>query len=630
MKYINFYLIKQLDTSNFLMVIVAEIQDSDKKNLDSNIWRRDSNVIFRNEIGESEALLPFPADWQLKQGVAHVLQSDESYYPTPCFFKELQEVKQKCFFMILSHSKGFSAILTLSHCGQELFCSGCDQGVLIHIKSFKEGEVAGLIAVHSESLDQLFAQVAKYAREICHWDKQLPTRSSWGLLGSKVGWQSGINTNHQQILSQVEKAQSQLKFVIIGEGWQDLDSNGALKSFGPDPEKFPEGLAALVNQLQELGVEHVGVWHGMMGATQGVSSALATQYDLPADENGYYYLGSEQGKAFEFYSEYYQSLRAEGISFVKVGDQLSAMALNAPQQDLVTLYHQLRTAIHAAGAVQLRGRQLFSEAVYGIALPCWDGGQAVQIGEAPDLANPLALKRAIRNHLQNTHWMQQFGRPFFCEWKTSDQIMAVLQAFSRGPITIAGQTEEVTPLLSKIILPLGERLRPDTPLELSEESILNDRKFYCAYCRSGGNKNFLAFNFSGETRKTTIKEEELFALYSSEKGFLGIHHEVEVEVEREVEIFTVAPLQSGVAVFGSPLFYVMPGTIVEVDVEPEVVNVMTKIEGAFIAYSERDILEVRRNGKTVPWGYDPVTKILEVDEIEQLTVNPTHYSIAFA
>ncbi|KAJ3414638.1 hypothetical protein HDV05_006279 [Chytridiales sp. JEL 0842] len=132
-----------------------------------------------------------------------------------------------------------------------------------------------------------------------------------------------------------EKVKQQLKvlqdsgirvgYVLIDDGWQDVDDQSRLSSIAPN-EKFNKSFD-FVKELKTLfGINYVGVWHSILGYWAGISPAgnLATNYATSqirrkTDRTKIACIDSKS--VLQFYKTFHASLYASGIDFIKVDDQ---------------------------------------------------------------------------------------------------------------------------------------------------------------------------------------------------------------------------------------------------------------------------------------------------------------------
>ena len=116
-------------------------------------------------------------------------------------------------------------------------------------------------------------------------------------------------------------------------------------------------------------------------------------------------------------------------------------------------------------------------------------------------------------------------------------------------------------------------------------------------------------------------------------GFLGtLYKKQQLSITlkpNESDIYTFAPLEKGVAVFGCYPFYLAPGPVTEVNVEEDLMVIGSLVAAPLIVYCEKEIFDVRRNGSAVPWEFDNIRKILTIEARSHIVGIPSVYTIHF-
>ena len=479
-----------------------------------------------------------------------------------------------------------------------------------------------------------------------------------------LGWGSGqalgVNIAHDTILNAVwalKQSGVQPGHVIIDEGWQDLARNlkdegspPSLLSFDADAICFPKGLKGLVEELKDAGVHSVGVWHGMMGSRGGVHPTLAKRYGLSPDNKGRYLLGFDLGKTFEFYHDFYSFLRRQGVDFIKVGDQGRPHSFVPADADVSLLYRNLQTALQAAASLHFNSVHFNTDCLRSENILYWSTARIARTAHNIDFRNPVGAMQAIRNNLANSLWLQHLMVPDFDAWASDtpqSETLAIFHGLS-GSFNILSDATKThnTSLIHKVVLPSGHVLRADTPLQLCKSSIfvnpLKDKEIYKAYTRKGDTFVIGAFNLTGGKRSLqgSVTASDIcgipqgrYAVSSMRNGFVGIfeeHESFKVKLKpNQSDIFTFAPLKDRMAVLGCYGFFLPPGPITEVSYGEDSVHVFSVAAAPLLIYSEREILDVRRNNIAVPWEYDGRRKTLSIDSRQDIQEEPSRYTIRF-
>ncbi|EEA25027.1 hypothetical protein TMatcc_008129 [Talaromyces marneffei ATCC 18224] len=149
----------------------------------------------------------------------------------------------------------------------------------------------------------------------------------------------GQNLTEDKILDALDVLKSHgIKVVnlIIDDNWQSLDNEGeeqwnrALKSFEANKTGFPSGLRHTTSVIRQRhpSIEHIAVWHALMGYWGGISPTgdLAQKYKTKEVEKkdsvaGGKMLAIDPDDINRFYNDFYSFLTSAGIDAVKTDAQ---------------------------------------------------------------------------------------------------------------------------------------------------------------------------------------------------------------------------------------------------------------------------------------------------------------------
>ena len=146
----------------------------------------------------------------------------------------------------------------------------------------------------------------------------------------------------------------QPRYMILDDGWQELDDKFRMKSFGTN-ERFPDGLKPVVDQAKnEYGVKCFGIWHALQGYWAGVSpkGPLAKEYDVKTVEGRRPSVMEKQtcgivsgNDIYRFYQDWYAELRSQGIDMVKVDSQSGLQEYTPKKTGYVGLMRDYQRAL---------------------------------------------------------------------------------------------------------------------------------------------------------------------------------------------------------------------------------------------------------------------------------------------
>lgn len=550
------------------------------------------------------------------------------------------------YILLTNDGTDYTFFISLSHSGVHSSLEGNDEGITLHINNTSSQSVPVLAIVKGKKLHDVIKEGIAKALELTGGyghlvEKKLPA-PKWF---ESLGWEtSHSSVSHQSIIESVQgffKAGIRLGYVLIGEGWQNLQVD-TLASFDADTAKFPEGLKGVIRDLHAMGVKHVGVWHGIMGARGGLGAGLARRYEISVDHSGRYHLGTDLGRTFQYYHDYYEYLRKQGVTFTKVGDQGRLHDNNSLMKDKTQIMKNLQTAIQGACSVQFDSLHFNAECLGNGNIFYWANSRIASISES---AIPNQI---IRDNLSGGLWLQYLMQPDFNSWSLEKcKKLAIFHALSGSLNVVRGDVNlQNLPLLKKMLLPSGKLLLADKILTLCSDSAFFDPLTTNQICKAftvKGECGILGLFHLCSTEEglsvsvfpSDIEElkGELFAVYSHNKGFLGV-----VKTKESLTLFLesgeddaliFSPVKHGIAVFGSHAFLLCPAVLVDVDIEIESIHITMLVAGPLFIYSEKSILEVRRNGQTVPWEFDAANKTLVVDAQSPIIEMHATYTILF-
>lgn len=576
----------------------------------------------------------------------------------PYYFSNIREVK-RCFFLITRNQKGVRALFCLSHRGVSSSLNGEEGGCILHLRGEARESIPVLVCIHGANLYQTVELAVRIGVKLVSHSGKLreekPPIHPWM---ESLGWESGgafgEDPTHDKIVSAIwglRQAGIQPGYVLIDDGWQETAMQGSrrvLLSFKADKKRFPMGLSGLVQELQRAGVHHVGVAHPILGGRGGVADELADSYELVRDRNSTRLLGFDLGRTFQFYHDYYQYLSEQGITFTKVKYQTEVEQNVDDPASVSELFHHLQSAIQAAASLHFDAPHLNSECICGENVFYWTTSRLACAADDLDTQSLQGAKKAVRNVLANSLWMQHLMNPDFNAWTTDfpqSRMLAMLHALS-GTINMISDPpgKSNIELLKKSVLPSGKLIQTDHPLTLCNESTffnpLTESLLYRGFSFKGEAGILALFNLSRKRKpiQEMVSPQEIegivgdrFAVYSHDNGFLGVFHKEEsfpISIKQhEADILTFAPIHKGVALIGCYAFFVPPGPIQEVTREDESMHISSVVTSPMIMYSERNVMDIRRNGEPIPWDYDDTKKLLVIDSRQSQREIPTVYTI---
>ncbi|HEX8141151.1 MAG TPA: Sip1-related alpha-galactosidase [Pyrinomonadaceae bacterium] len=496
-----------------------------------------------------------------------------------------------------------------------------------------------------ETYEAAFEASGQYGR--LRWQKSYPEVFSW------LGWCSWNAYEHgvteEKILNSVRSLSSKgipIGFVLVDDGWLSIKAD-KLVGFNADPQKFPRDLAGLARVLREqYRIAHIGVWHTFQGYWSGVESdsEIGRAHQLFKGLDGKALPDPRDGRGESFYAEWYRRLKEWGFDFVKVDGQGNNIKFT---NGLMPLF--------ASGGGEHRNfqeaaRKYFSDAGTGDerreaglnVINCmemslenaynWRISNIARNSDdyLPD--TPQNAKEHTYYNAYNAYWTSNFAYPDWDMFQSHDAhgaYHAVARSISGGPVYITDKPGMEQP---EILRPLaysdGRLLMLDEPGQVTRDLLLTDvalepvaLKVFGRIARPGLSAGMIAaFNVNKSARSVAGKisasdvegltnagasAQTTFAVYQRSKGLASLLGTRQTSLTFSLdsfgyELFTLAPVKEGVAVFGLLDKYLGPAAVVSQEIAAHQVTVRLREAGEFGAWLENPPTRVELDGRALP------------------------------
>jgi raffinose synthase len=634
------------------------------------IWEKGKPFILEAKPFIGEFKIQFSGPSETGRAICYSLAQPFSSSVIPRYTDDLSQVPKNTFCLIATGDDGdYRLLLALSNRDMLSGFEGAEGRLIFRAESGSSREAnqnrVCLIGLTGRDPHQLMKRGWELALEgtgavgrLKEAKGELPEWMS--TLGFVIGSGNGKEITHEGVIARVKELIAIgfiPGYVIIEEGWQQgarsgLDRSGreSLINFQADTRKFPRGLKGVVDDLHRIGVRHIGVWHGIMGHRGGIHPKLAKQYDLPPDDQGRYFLGYDLGRTYQFYHDYYGFLRSQGIDFVKVGDQSNLSSFSRQGMDITRLSSNLQEAIQSAASIQFHSPVLNSECLRPENLLYWASSKIAGGSFEGGFDGPMEVTRLIRDGMAHAFWlspMMQIDLPSWRNFPYFRETLAIFYSLSESMWNLTEiPDEESRALLKRAFLPSGKLIQSDAPFLLSGESLFIDpctrNSIYQGHTHRGKTEVIGLFHLSeegstyqGKLQLSSIEgiTADKAAVYSYQHGFLGVFNrleEIPIQLEPfQAEILTFMPVENGIAVIGSPFYYLMSGPIRHVNRDAGGLHIQAWGSAPIAIYCEPSVLEVTRNNEVVPWDYSFETKLLIIDPYCLPESDRTFYTVSF-
>lgn len=407
------------------------------------------------------------------------------YWTSPVFTSDYRNLAGDSLLLVWQQSgdKKFHVLAPLV--GDEMVASlGVrDHRFGVQASSFRAGVVPHRIPlfVYASDADPYRAMQAAYSATLpasnLRWNKPYPEAFR------KLGWCSW-NAFYQEVdrdkilaaAGWIRQNNIPVRTLLIDDGWMTTRGR-KLSGWDATPDKFPGGLAPLVDELKSRGFEFVGVWHTLQGYWEGVVP------DSEAGQGQQLFHGNEgfsipDPRGTGFFHDWYARLKQDGIDFVKVDNQGGTYRFTDGLLPRVQanggLQAELQQAVRANfGHAVINCMELTLENVYR-----WNVSNVARSSDDYLPENPTNSAEHVLHNAYNSAWLANFAYPdwdMFESGAPDGEFHAVARALSGGPVYCTDRPGKGNPrILKRLALSDGTVLRPDAPARVPAGMLLRD------------------------------------------------------------------------------------------------------------------------------------------------------------
>jgi raffinose synthase len=573
------------------------------------------------------------------------LLRSEPWWMRPVFFRQQGFLGDEAQLVLCRRAKDYVALLPLAAGGAAGFARGVNLpvsagGLSVRLQAWAPWSVQHApMAVVAAGASPYALTAALYRRglEAMGGPGRLRADKAYPEPFTKIGfcsWNSFYENQTEANLIGAARAFREaafpIGFLIIDAGWQkttkDWIFGEKLQTFAPDEEKMPGGLKSVVGAMRKVsGARWIGVWHSIQGTPGGVDPASP----LARGQSAHLWAGGEgallpdptSARGEGFYTDFYRYLKDAGVDLVKVDFQ---NWLEPFLRGQVPVFQGLQQSVYN---LQAAAKVAFGNAL----ISCMSMGNDVlfNLRDTNVVRNsldyllpegPVGHRRHVANNVFNSLAVQQVAWPDFDMWEAYGdfaKVHSVLRALSGGPVYITGDlAKEDWGMLRRLILADGTLLRTDVPVVPTRDCLFTDMAVVRAplkgFTRVGSTGLVGVFNVqedgvpvAGKLRPGDVEDlaGDRFAVLEYFSRRLAVGGRDDALALRlppnEAELYWIAPVENGAAVFGLIEKYVAPRTVTSVQDDGAVLRVDVPEGGTLGAYTERAPRSVRVDGAEV-------------------------------
>lgn len=448
--------------------------------------------------------------------------------------------------------------------------------------------------------------------------------------------------NLNRLLCVFEKENVKIGFLLLDAGWQSTEGD-KLKSFEPDPEKFPHGLKQTVQTLKErYGLEQVFCWHTFIGYWTGfvrenfpdykidyvdffvpehtkklmhqieLSDTTATAgFNFYAENVIHQKWGVVTTDLYRFYFDFYSYLRKQGVDGSKLDAMCWIEGLGQMRGGRVRQMRQLISSLEGASAVNFDMEHINCSSCSNDFI--YNSLKSSVIRSSTDFFENIDESHGLHLYT-NAHTSFWLGEMFVPDWDMfmsgigAGEYHAMARAVSGGPVYCSDNLKSVNfDVIRRLTDEKGGLGRCVSPARVCESCMFDDpiqnKTPLKIFNRNRAGYVLAAFSCYYDREDNAVSKGDLalkdiyklpagqYAVYSWRRGYLGIFDEnasFEVSLKRfEGDIFTVMPVKEGFAAIGMTEKYNPAGFIAKVACSRAKCKVSVTADGVFMAASKR-------------------------------------------
>lgn len=465
--------------------------------------------VFKEEKGgfygyyvNASADLPFDASKAVELSVDCMdmpytaIYSHSLYWVQPFFGERIADIPQKTAAVIFDNRDGtYTYVMSAIGSEYKTYVKGEDGKIVFYLysqlPSVKVDSQLSFIVGTGKSITKLINDGARAMCEFMNNGLKLRCDKEMPEIFEYFGWCSWdafqIRVNHEGLLEKAREFKEKnvpVKYAIIDDMWGDAPNlktspegapfndmvkvmhASALNSFEGDPQRFPRGLAAAVEDLKAEGIDNIGLWFPTTGywygLVEGSPAHKMQKENVAAAAGGRIIAIPDEIHADKYFDKFCAKAREFGCDFVKIDNQSCHFFYNG-MHPIGYSSKNMQRAIDKAAFKHFGGALINC---MGMPVECMLNRPDSAVSRCSDDFMPESKAWFAKNILECAYNGLLQGRFYINDWDmwwTDDaqaEKNALCHAISGGPIYVSDKLGRTNPeVLKSLMFDDGRLLR---------------------------------------------------------------------------------------------------------------------------------------------------------------------------
>jgi hypothetical protein len=536
--------------------------------------------------------------------------------------------------------------------GSEKGCFGAKS--VSYIDNYKAGSVPQMAVGFGTDPYKLFQGLYEAGLKAMNVTENLKKNKKYPEILEGIGWCTWNSSNygHDQTDKHILEGgkyfyenKFPVNWIIIDDGWYN-STNSMMNSYYPSKSKFPKGFKPAVDELKsKYGIKNVGLWHAFAGHWNGINpySGLGirfkselfswTQKEHPDQEISklltFNFIKPGSKALDQYYNEFHNYLKDQGITFLKVDNQLVAERMCVNNYPIFDLSKKMHEALYKSVFEKFNGTiincmDMTSEAYLNFGKSAVARSEEDYFEYDPTENYNLQKGNAAAHVLQAVYNSLYFSQMVYTDFdmfqshNPNATFHAIARALSGGPIYITDRLgQSKFDLLWPLIYSDGKILRSENPLLPTEDCLfqVQDKKLFKAYSSTKGIGLVVVYNCAdtdkvegsfkpSDVQKIAGSNFGVYEHFSKQLMIADAGKEFSVSLNRMgYKLYYIVPLTGGNAAIGLVNKYNAPASLLEVSNTSTKVSATLYEGGTFAAIVISQPKKVKVNGAIAEYSY---------------------------